>query len=74
MSDLDEFEDALGQFLIYKVALEQKEPDRELYLAIPLHVYEDFFDDAFFKEVLRRFAVCLIILDERQEIIKQWIL
>ena len=42
-STLDEFEDALGQFLIYKVALETDEPDRQLYLAIPASVYSDFF-------------------------------
>jgi hypothetical protein len=27
-SDLDEFEDALGQFLVYLTALEEKEPER----------------------------------------------
>lgn len=73
VSDLDEFEDALGQFLIYKLALEKKEPDRTLYLAIPLSTYNDFFDDAFFQEVLKRFAVFLLIFDENQESIAQWL-
>lgn len=72
-STLDEFEDALGQFLIYKVALETDEPDRQLYLAIPVSVYSDFFDDSFFVGILKRYAVQLLIFDEDQQTIVQWI-
>ncbi len=72
-STLDEFEDALGQFLIYKVALEADEPDRKLYLAVPVSIYNDFFDDSFFKNVLNRYAVRLLIFDEEQQTIQQWI-
>ncbi|MFN8347814.1 MAG: element excision factor XisH family protein [Spirosomataceae bacterium] len=72
VSDLDEFEDALGQFLIYKLALEKKEPDRVLYLAVPAGFYEDFFDDAFFLEVIECFGVCLIVFDEIQSTIVKW--
>ncbi|QHV93648.1 element excision factor XisH family protein [Spirosoma endbachense] len=72
-STLDEFEDALGQFLIYKVALETDEPDRKLYLAIPASVYTDFFDDSFFIGILERYAVLLLIFDEEQQTIIQWI-
>ena len=72
-STLDEFEDALGQFLIYKVALETDDPDRQLYLAVPVSIYNDFFDDKFFVSVLKRYAVQLLIFDEKQQIIIQWI-
>ena len=71
-STLDEFEDALGQFLIYKVALEKKEPDRKLYLAIPAPIYADFFDDSFFKEILSRYAVYLLVFDRKTQTL-QWI-
>lgn len=47
MSDLDQFEDALGQFLVYLFALTKKEPDRVLFLAVPALFYETFFDDPF---------------------------
>ncbi len=71
-SDLDSFEDALGQFLIYKVALEKKDPDRKLYLAIPTQVYADFFDDSFFKEILSRYAVYLLVFNQKTQTL-QWI-
>lgn len=71
-SNLDEFEDALGQFLIYKVALERKEPDRVLYLALPVAAYEDLFDDSFFQDILKRFDVRLIVYSEKQQVILLW--
>lgn len=73
VSGLDEFEDALGQFLIYQVALEDHEPDRMLYLAIPLLFYNDFFDDLFFRKILERFNVPVVVYDEKKQIISQWI-
>ena len=33
LSDLDQFEDALGQFLVYRPALMKKEPDRTLFFS-----------------------------------------
>lgn len=71
-STLDEFEDALGQFLVYRVALETVEPDRKLYLAIPFSVFSDFFDDSFFLSILERFDVPLLIFDEEEQTIVQW--
>jgi hypothetical protein len=38
-----EFSTALGQFLKYQLALEEEQPDRLLYLAIPLDADSSFF-------------------------------
>ncbi len=72
-SDLDDFEDALGQFMLYWRALRQKEPDRVLYLAVPEGFYKRFFDDAFFVETAQEFNVKMVIFNEKNAIIKQWI-
>jgi hypothetical protein len=42
-SDISAFHTALGQYLNYCQALEEQEPDRMVYLAIPLETYQDFF-------------------------------
>lgn len=73
VSNLDEFEDALGQFLIYKVALEKKEPDRRLYLAVPAKFFDDFFDDPFFVEVAERFDVALLVFEVSTNQLVKWI-
>jgi len=71
-SDLDDFEDALGQFLLYWKALKTNEPERALYLAVPLGFYNRFFDDAFFVEVAQSFDVKMIVFHEFEPKIEQW--
>ena len=72
-SDISAFHTALGQYLNYCQALEEQEPDRMVYLAIPLETYQDFFQLPFIQRSLRRYQVKLIIYDPKLEEIKQWI-
>ena len=72
-SDISAFHTALGQYLNYCQALEEQEPDRIVYLAIPLETYQDFFQLPFIQRSLRRYQVKLIIYDPKLEEIKQWI-
>jgi hypothetical protein len=72
-SDISEFHRALGQYLNYAQALEDKEPDRLLYLAVPNETYNDFFQLPFIQKSLQRHGINLIIYDPIQEEIKQWI-
>mgnify|MGYP000052300417 FL=1 len=72
-SSISEFHTALGQFFNYRLALEEKEPDRELYLAVPLNTYNDFFSLQFIQKVVQT-ALKLLIYDEQAEVISQWIL
>ena len=71
-SDIDQFEDAFGQFLIYLVALQKKEPDRVLYLALPLSFYNRFFDDHFFIDLAKQYSLRMIIFEENLQTIVQW--
>jgi XisH protein len=72
-SDLDAFENALGQFLIYWRALRIKEPERILYLGVPRSFYVRFFDDQFFVETAKDFNVKMLVYDEQKGIIERWI-
>jgi XisH protein len=72
-SDISEFHAALGQYLNYVQALEDKEPDRILYLAVPIETYRDFFQLPFIQKSLKRHAVNLVIYDPIKEEIKEWI-
>jgi XisH protein len=42
-SKISEFHMALGQFINYRTVLRSKDPERILYLAVPLVIYNDFF-------------------------------
>jgi hypothetical protein len=73
-SIISEFHTALGQFLNYRIALEvSKEPERILYLAVPVDTYEIFLRFEPAKTVIERYEVRLIIYSPNQEVIDQWI-
>jgi XisH protein len=73
-STISEFHTALGQFLNYRIALEiSQEPERILYLAVPVDTYRLFLRFEPAKTVIERYAVRLIIYSPNQEVIDQWI-
>ena len=72
LSDLNEFKEALGQYLLYKLALSKKEPERTLFLAIPQTFYQDFFEDAFFREILELYTLKIVTFDELNTKIVLW--
>lgn len=72
-SDISEFHVALGQYLNYAQALEEKEPERLLYLAVPSPTYADFFQLPFIQKSLKRHGVRLVVYDPSKEEIDQWI-
>lgn len=71
-SDISEFHVALGQYLNYIQALEDEDPDRVLYLAVPLETYDDFFQISFIQKSLKRHAINLVIYDSIKEEIREW--
>ncbi|MEH1892827.1 MAG: XisH family protein [Nostoc sp.] len=72
-SAISDFHTALGQFLNYRIMLEAKEPDRQLYLAIPLETYDTFFQSQFARMVKERYQLKLIVYEPLTEEIVQWI-
>ena len=71
-STISEFHTALGQFINYRYALEVQEPDRVLYLAVPLNAYSDFFTKSFIQSVIQRSQVNLLVYDVEVEEIVKW--
>jgi XisH protein len=59
-SAVNDFHGALGQFINYRYALADLEPDRKLYLAISSATYEGIFDRRFIQSVVKRAEVSLL--------------
>ena len=72
-STVNQFHTALGQFINYQYALEVEEPNRTLYLAVPITIYQDFFTLEFTRAIVRRNQLKLIVYDVEQEVIVQWL-
>jgi hypothetical protein len=72
VSATTEFSTALGQFLKYQLALEEREPDRVLYLAIPIDVDRSFFSLELPRRLVERYRVNLIVYEPEEEEIVRW--
>ncbi|HEX4948054.1 MAG TPA: element excision factor XisH family protein [Blastocatellia bacterium] len=68
-----DFETALGQYQIYRILLDEIEPDRELYLAVPERVYNGYLARPFGQLIIDRANVKIIVFEEVNERIVQWI-
>ncbi|MBD1853634.1 XisH family protein [Leptolyngbya sp. FACHB-711] len=51
-STISKFHLAIGQFINYRYALEDADPERILYLAVPQNTYNDFFKLPFIQSVV----------------------
>lgn len=73
VSQITDFYTALGQYLCYKVALAERQPERILYLAIPDLVYDLFFAEELIQKVLQAYPVKLLVYDLSNKEIQSWI-
>jgi hypothetical protein len=72
-SELDDFENALGQYGVYRIILEKRDPERSLYLALPDDLRTLLIEERDFRDILRAFQVRLILFDPKLETILEWI-
>lgn len=72
-SNVSEFHTALGQFLNYRDALDKIEPERQLYLAVRVPIYESFFQRKFIASAVVKYQLRLMIYDVEEEVIRQWL-
>jgi hypothetical protein len=71
-STISDFHLALGQFMNYRLALEEQEPERILYLAVPKDTYDTFFTLQFGQIAIQRYQLKLIVYEVESEVIVRW--
>lgn len=74
LSAVQDLKEAVGQFILYAVALAESPENvgRVLYLAIREETYEDVFEEAIGKMLLRHTRLPLIVFNTTKEEITQW--
>jgi hypothetical protein len=72
-SAMFDFHLARGQFLNYRLALRNLEPDRSLYLAVPIAAYNSFFSRALPQAAIAEYDLKLLVYDPTNEVIVEWI-
>ncbi len=73
ISFIAELEKAVGQYGIYRTFLARVNPDRELYLAVALDIYQDFFRRPAIQEIVLDHKIRLLVFDPEAEEVVQWI-
>jgi hypothetical protein len=69
----NEFHTALGQYLDYETGIEDQEPDREIYLALPVKVWQRIQKIPLLVKILVKYKVNLLIFDPELKEIVEWI-
>ena len=72
-SPLHEFHSVLGQFLSYRLALELKEPERQLYIAVPVDIYEELLSRRLIQRIARLHRLKFVVYKVQGEVIVEWI-
>ncbi|HEV8160739.1 MAG TPA: XisH family protein, partial [Pyrinomonadaceae bacterium] len=69
-SEMNDLENALGQFIFYRAILSENEPDRELFLAVPDEIFQSIFQNEF-HELLTKYKLAKVfgVNEEREEIV-----
>jgi hypothetical protein len=72
-SEIDDLEDALGKYVLYLSLLEEKEPDRTLFLAVTRETFGSVFSEPSGQVLIRKLNLRIIVFDDKKEEIIKWI-
>ena len=72
-SEVEDLENAIGQFVLYHDILNRIEPDRVLYLAVREAIFTSVFEEPIGQVLLENQRVKLVVFDPQAEVIVKWI-
>ena len=72
-SEMNDLENALGQFIFYRAILVENEPDRKLFLAVPDEVFQTLFQKEFYDLLTKNNLAKVFGVNEEKEEIIGWI-
>ena len=72
-SPMRDFENALGQYILYRNLLSVTEPEYQLYLAVKESTYKNFFNRASIRLVVEQNKVSIVAVDMNKKEVLTWI-
>jgi len=65
--------EAIGKYIVYRNVLETLDAERTLFLAVPNAVHKRFFEESILLRIMKKEKLNLLIYDEQQKTISEWI-
>jgi hypothetical protein len=72
-SPVKDLENALGQYILYEDIIAEEYPERVLYLAVREEIHLTFFTEPIVQISLKKRHIKVLVFDETQEVVVQWI-
>jgi hypothetical protein len=72
-SPIRDLEEAVGQYDVYRCIMREVEPERTLYMAVPLHIYESLFSERLGALIVDRLELRLLVFDSEEAKITRWV-
>jgi hypothetical protein len=72
ISDTHDLEQALGQYLLYRAILEKTDPNRQLFLAVPIDAWQNTFKASLGQLMLETYNLRIIGFDPQNQEVKLW--
>jgi hypothetical protein len=73
VSDINDLEQAVGQYVLYRKILDKQEEMRILYIAITQITFNTVFSSELGQLLLVDQTICLMVFDDESEVVTQWI-
>jgi len=73
LSEMEDLEQAIGQYVVYHDVLTRVEPDRELFLAVSEAIFVNLFEEPIGRLLLENHRLKLVVFDPETEVIRRWI-
>jgi XisH protein len=71
---LNDFYEAIGKFSLYWDALNEYEPSRRLFLAIPITAYEELLLEPFIQNTFQRLEIRALVFNPDLKKIEKWLI
>jgi hypothetical protein len=68
-----DFHLAIGQFLNYRIALKQQDPNRKLYLAVSENVFDSFFKTPIVQLTIQEYQIKIVLFNPTTQTLTKWI-
>jgi hypothetical protein len=73
LSEMEDLEQAIGQYIVYHDVLSRVEPERELFLAVSEAVFVNLFEEPIGRLLMENHRVRLLVFDPQTEVIRRWV-